>query len=366
VPARRVRSSRTGIGARAAGSDGEQPAGVDRRDRAAARADGVHVEHGKQDREPRHVACPPPRQAIARERDVGRGPAHVERERGAEAGLARGAERRAQTRGRPRQELPHRLAQRRARRHPAAVRQHDLEARTAGLQQRVHVTRDARLEVRIHDRGREALVFPNLGTQLGRRRHRHAELARRACQAPLVAGRGVAVQQTDHQRLGTQTPRARDRAPDLGIEERHLGSPVWTTAGAHADASFPRDERRHAPGRERIQVRTILASDLEQVLEAAVGQHHDPRTLALEQGVGRDGRAMAHQRGAARAESSESFEHRALRRARSRGNLERDPPGRKPRYEGRERPAGVHADHGRGAASTGAAPHVPALRRRRQ
>ena len=117
---------RPGLGARALGAHAQRSAGVLPHDRAAARADRVHGDRREADGEAADLALVlPPRLPVHDRADVGRGPAHVERERVREAGElgdSRGAH---DPRGRAREQRERRVARRLAERRDAARGAHD-------------------------------------------------------------------------------------------------------------------------------------------------------------------------------------------------------------------------------------------------
>ena len=354
---------RTGVRAGAPRPHREQPARIHARDRAAPGADRVHVENRQQHREARDLAPAPPRQIALDVRAIRRRAADVDRERALEAARARRVTRGAQAAGRPREQLAHRLARRAARRRGAAVREHDLDARRGATRERLEVARDARLEIRVRDRGREALELAQLRTQLGRASDRHAERGEPRAQRRLGAPAGVRMEQADRDRLGREPlhaareparGRPAPRVPALAARARALRD---------ADAPLARHERRDAPRRERVEIRPVLPADLDHVLEASRGHEHDARPLALEQRVRRDRGAVRDARAASGPRALQTSQHRELRRARRRGQLERDqlPPAL--HHEVRERAARVHAH--RVGARRSPAFHGPLRRRRR-
>jgi hypothetical protein len=258
----------SGIGARALGPHLQHAAGIDARDRAAARADRVHVERRTQHGHAGDLAGAASRQAIAagvpsaEERAIGRGAADIERERAREAARARGRERGAQSRGRPRQQLPHGLMRSLRDGRGAAVRQHDLEfGLRTGRSHLREIARDARRQERVGGRRGEALVLADLGHERTRGRDGHAEARERSRQRPLVRRVRPRVQQSDGDRLGSRGAHATYEVGDRTRREQPLDRPPGAQALRDAEAARARHERRRAPRLQRVQIGTILPPD---------------------------------------------------------------------------------------------------------
>ena len=103
----------------------------------------------------------------------------------------------------------------------------------------------------------------------------------------LVCRPPVRVQETDRNGLDL----GRQRRETRDIEGYELGA-VDGDASTHAVAPGPRHERRGTVGPLVVQRGTILATDLDEVLEALVRHERDAATGALEERVRRDGRAV--------------------------------------------------------------------------
>src|SRR5262249_54702698 len=98
---------------------------------------------------------------------------------------------------------------------------------------------------------------------------------------------------------------------------------------------------------ERVQLGTRLPADLEDVLEAARRHEDDAGATALEQGVGRHGRAVVQARNGAHRESTDALGHRAGRVVWRRAELQDDQPSPDECDEVGEGPAGVYPDDDR-------------------
>ena len=183
---------------------------VDPGERAAAGANGQHLDAGEADRiAVLHVPVGGhPQIAPVAERDIGAGAAHVEadgvlvaRELGDEA--ARDGPRRDARGGEPGRELGRRFLGHHA---AAGVQQQDVLVvaafAKAGGETR-HVVAGDRGEHRIGDRGREALVFEDLGHDFAGERDRRAGdlLLQDVAHAPLVFGVGEGVGEANGDRL---------------------------------------------------------------------------------------------------------------------------------------------------------------------
>ena len=130
-----------------------------------------------------------------------------------------------------------------------------------------------------------------------RDRERQAHRHERACKALLACRVGVGVEQADGYRVGAARSGSAAHALQFGGGERkrHLSFEVSSLDDAQAHRA--RHERFRALRSERIKVAPVLAANLDQILETGIGQQQDARALALEQRVGRHGRAVSDQIG---------------------------------------------------------------------
>ena len=277
-------------------ADPQRAARVAPGDRAAAGADGVEVEHRQRDR----TAADRPAAGLAGaavldHADVARRAAHVEAER---VGLVRGERgpgRAGGAAGRARQHGQRGVRAGLVERGQAARGLHDVgrrQVRVGGaLGQRAQVGGQQGGEGGVDLGRRRALVLAERADDLVAERDVHAGelLGQRRAERPLVLRVAVGVEQADGHRLGIQ-PRdlARERR---GVRERRRG-PVGRHPLRRADAPVRGHERRRVRRAQPVEVGTRLAAELDDVLEAAGGDEHRARAVALEQRVGRDGGAV--------------------------------------------------------------------------
>jgi hypothetical protein len=209
-----------GAGARAGalGADAQPAEGVDARERAAARADLDHLDHGHLDREPAAllelVAAidlelrADQGLAVDDEADLGRGPAHVEGEEvsvAEESPVVRGGERAGR---RARLDEPHRVARPGVRLAEAAVRLHDVEPAVdpeaaEPVPQAPEVAGGEALDVDVRQRGGGALELADLRYELARQRDGDVgqRLPQEGADASLGGGVRVGVEQADRHGL---------------------------------------------------------------------------------------------------------------------------------------------------------------------
>ena len=349
-----------GHGAGALRAHLDEAARVHARDAAAAGADRVDIDH----RLLHVVAAQPPhppdrRLAAAHQRDVGAGPAHVERHDVGEAGQAgdppgahhAGGGTREQQRDRQRLGL--------GERHDATVGAHDL--RCGGQRERLHAPREAanvaadhRAERRVERRRAPALELAELRHDIARERDVRARvlLADERAEPPLVHRVRIAVDKADGDRLRPLVAQAANGRARLGLVELRHHRPV--RADALADLMAPRaghQEGRFVDG-EVVDVGADLPAELEDVPEALGGQQADGRAAVLQQRVRGDRRAVRQERDGRRRDPFPGQQaldpcRDAVRLVlRRRGALE-DPQRAAPRLqeaEVREGAADVHAE----------------------
>ena len=277
-------------------SDAQRATGVGPGDRPAAGADGVQVEHRQRDRAPADEASGRlPRGAVLDHADVARRAAHVEAQRAALAARERrpgGAGGAARGPGEHRQGG---MVARLLERGEAAGGLHHVRRRQARVSRargdRRQVVGQQRRERRIELGRRGALVLAERAHDLVRERDVHAgqPLSQRRAQRLLVRRVTVGVQQADGHRSRLQ------RADGIGepgrVRERAQHA-VGPHALGRADPPLRWDERRRMRGAEAVEVGARLAPELDEVLEALGRDEHRARSAALEQRVGRDGRAV--------------------------------------------------------------------------
>ena len=164
------------------------------------------------------------------------------------------------------------------------------------LGQALQVTLHHRAQIGIHHRGAAALVFAKLRQHLMRHRHGNAEPLRRLRDGRLVHRVGIGVQQADGQRLRPGTPHALHNSLDFRRRQgfQHLAVVGQTFGNAEPHAA--RHQRRQLFHERVIQVRARLAPNLQHVLESPRRHQRRAGALALQQRIGRHGRAVHHLR----------------------------------------------------------------------
>jgi len=115
----------------------------------------------------------------------------------------------------------------------------------------------------------------------------------------LVFGVGVGVQQTHRHALGPRIVDVGRQPPDVALGDRAV-DPLGGRPLVDPEAPPPGDERDRLLRVEVVQVRTGLSTDLEDVLEPFGRDERRLRTVALQEGVHRDGHRVcepAHRSG---------------------------------------------------------------------
>ncbi len=241
---------------------------------------------------------------------IRRGPAHVEGDRVLEAGERRDSRSTDHTRRRPREKRERRvgcgLLQRR---HPAR-RAHDergmgdpprsthLRARRGSARAQARGTRRQRSSRRARTRGTRA-------------RPRGTRRCGPRVPAPELADDGTlgaAVAEREEQRDGYRLRIELGQCVEVERDELTLGA----CSPTHAHAALERHERRWMLGARTIEVRARLATEVKHVLEALVRHECRARPAALEQRVGRDGRAVGEPLDLLGADCRGGCDHRLL------------------------------------------------------
>ncbi|GBD46187.1 hypothetical protein HRbin41_01009 [bacterium HR41] len=277
------------------GPDAQRAARVAPGDRAAAGADGVHLDHRQRERTAGHLATEDDARATrARKRDIARSTAHVEPDGVGEAFALREAGARDSARCRSRKHRPGAVSGGDASGRHAAAGEHHLGRRQAvragALLEALEVGPQARRHGGVDDRRRAALVLADDARGLARQRdvgvwqtvpHELAdgELVLRVAKRP---------QQADGDRLGVDGAQpGAQRGPVEGAQDA-----VRPGSLGHADAQRGRDDRLRRVFAEAVERGAVLAAQLLEVLEPLGCEQRGRRELALEQGVGADGRSM--------------------------------------------------------------------------
>ena len=241
------------------------------------------------------------RLGIADQRDIGRGAAHVVGDEVVEAGaLARigGGD---DAGGRARHHGLCRIAGDEAGRDHAAIAVHDQEvAGVAAPGKLAAQPLDIAFEDRLHrgvDRRRDAAL------ELARFRQQrvaHGDVAVRPGfggdlgGAALMRRVGVGMQEMDDQRLAAGVDQAANGSAHLVLVERRAHIARRFDALRHFEPEIARDDRHEDAG-HAIGLRPRAAAELDDVAEAARGDHAGHRQPPLEHGVGRRRGAMDDQ-----------------------------------------------------------------------
>ena len=197
------------------------------------------------------------------------------------------------------------------RREPAGGAHHERlgqSRRGRGALERLEVAGDRRPEVGVDRRRRGSLVLAQLGRELvrgddPRARQAAPQLLRHRALVRRVAERE---QQADGDRLDV-LGELRQR-----VELQRLEHAVGADPLAHAVAALERHERLRMRGAEPVEVRAVLPPQVQQVLEPGGRDERGPRSLALEQRVGGDGRPVREPLDLGRAHGRRGSEHRLL------------------------------------------------------
>ena len=159
--------------------------------------------------------------------------------------------------------------------------------------ERAEVPIDQRRDVRIHDRRAPALELAVLGQHFMRHRHEPARAAQPLGDSPLVRGVAVRVQEADGDDVGAARPQL--GAPGDRPRRRQGAASTWPVASSRSatpNVSARLDERPRQRHEDVVELGPRLPADAQDVLEARGRDERDARALALEHGVGRDGRSV--------------------------------------------------------------------------
>ena len=283
-----------GPGARRLRADEEPPAVVGEHGSAAGR-DGVDIHHRRLQPHARDARLEALGQRAVVERDVRRSPAHVEGDQPAPILGLRDSRGRDEAAGGARE---HRIAgAKRSRSDETAIALHELEARRrvafaeAGAEC-AHVAGEKRRQVGIHDRGVAAAHEPDERRGFVRGDHfREAELARERCRAPLVRGMAEAMHEDDRDALDAAPAQAREIRREARLVEGLQHFALGRVALVGLDDL--RIERRGQLDVKVEEARPVLVADRERVAETGRRDERGRHAAALEEGIGRDGRADA-------------------------------------------------------------------------
>ena len=276
------------------------------RDRPAAGADRVHVDHRHLQRETGNrsgTRIGLRVLAVDHDADVGTGAADVERDQalavhqGAHPGAAQHAG------GQPRQQRERRLFGDHLRRGNAAVGRHDAQlAGHARRSQPAFQVRDVAVDLRPDEGGQrgggEALELTELRRDEGRRgdeRLRH-HLPDERLGAQLVRRVEVGEQKTDRHRLDAFVAQFLRGSQHCRLIQRHqFGAGRWRQAPGHGLAVAALHQRPALPRQvllDRIVLDALVAANVQDVAKAVVGDHAGTRALVFQDGVGGGGGAV--------------------------------------------------------------------------
>ena len=170
-----------------------------------------------------------------------------------------------------------------------AVRAHDGHALGAGfVGQATEVSVHDRRDVSIHDRRGGALVLAEFRDQMARDRDRQPGRLDGACDRLFMVRVRIRVQQRYRDSVSPAREDTTRELAQLGVVERIDQLTSWAEATGDAQSVVPVDERRKSVTYQRVQLRTILTADLDDVFETPVRDEHHRSPPAFEQRVGRD------------------------------------------------------------------------------
>ena len=225
--------------------------------------------------------------------------AHVERKQIAMAGKQTRLCRSQSARRRSRFEQAHRKTRRSFARRDAAAREHDEETadKTDLVQTRlqlVQVIRDPLLNINVRQRRAGTLELADLRDHF--RAERYANL-RRDCgddlrRASFVRRIAKTVEIADADRLDPLVTKLANQAADKIFVERREHAAIGSHPLRHIEAQVARHQRFRQIEIQIIQFVAMLAADLHGVAKARRGEERRQRTLALDQRVGHQGRAV--------------------------------------------------------------------------
>ena len=263
---------------------------VERADRASARRHGVDHHHRGAHAHPRHHGLERALVGAVVVGDVGRGPAHVERDDARVARARRGLGRAHDAAGGAGQDGVLALEQLRVGEAAVRLHEHQPHALAELLRHPVDVAAEQRREVRVRHRGVAAAdelhqrARPVAGGDLGK-----ADGAGQLGQRELVLRVTVAVHEHDGDRPDPVRVRLAQRRFGSGRVERDQHFAVRRHPAVHLRHALVEHLRKHDPQIE--QVRPGLVADAERVAEAPVDHQQRAVALALEKRVGGDGGA---------------------------------------------------------------------------
>ena len=145
--------------------------------------------------------------------------------------------------------------------------------------------------------------------------------------AALVARLGVGVQQADRDRFDVLAHKLVGERPDRVLVERDQYVAARVDPFIDAEAALARHQRRRLVHIDVVLLEAAFGADLDGVAKALGDDHCGPRTLAFDNGVGRQCRAVDDEPEITRRQpgvaerAADTFEHTLLGRARRRQDL---------------------------------------------
>ena len=149
-----------------------------------------------------------------------------------------------------------------------------------------------RSDVGVDHGGRQAFELAVLGQNAMRNRQRASAVFEHLRNLLLAARVGVTVKQADSEGLGIAGGSQLCDAPQFGRIEFKGDLAVEQSTLRDSNPHRTRYQRLRARRRQRIDVGAVLPPNLDQVLEAGIGEQRDLRPAPFQQGVSGDGRAI--------------------------------------------------------------------------
>jgi hypothetical protein len=299
---------RPGIGSGTTRADAKSAGSINIGDRAAAGADRVDIDHRRQHRvaaDPRVAGGSLGKTPVDDDADIGRGAADIEGDQAiaSRQPTAPGAPKNAGSRSR--EQRQHRGLRDGCRCGDAAIGAHHVqiggEAFVAeAARQPRHVVAQARPDEGVEQSRGKALELAELRRHLGRGADEAiGELLARDVARPLLM-RCVQVreQEADRYRLDTGgAKRSRRLAHRSLVERSQYLAARWRQALGDREAMPALDQRPILPGNflpDRIMLRTLVASDVDDIAIAGSRNHASDRPVIFQHGIGADRRAVQH------------------------------------------------------------------------
>src|SRR5680860_62207 len=152
---------------------------------------------------------------------------------------------------------------------------------------------ESRSEVGVGHRGGETFEFTELGQDLVRHRDMDMRKPRshRCRDRPFVLRMQVDEEQANRHALWYGILELLQCSLQVGFAER-LDDSVWSATFGYREPEIAWHERWWPAGGQVVEGETVLTADLDHVAEPLSGDERGAYAFSLEQGVGRDGRAV--------------------------------------------------------------------------